>query len=88
MIEAGQLLLPSEAHWLGEFKSELLSFPSCRYDDQVDALSQLLVRVRNQWTDATPVNAGPMLWVEGEGWIGEGSDFITDYGDFDDPWGA
>jgi len=41
-IEAGQLLLPEDAHWLASFKSELLAFPSGRYDDQVDALSQLI----------------------------------------------
>lgn len=88
MVEAGQLLLPREAHWLGEFKSELLSFPSGRYDDQVDALSQLLAKVRNQWTDQVTTNAGPLAWVEGEGWIGEGSEFVSDdYGDLD-PWGA
>jgi predicted phage terminase large subunit-like protein len=88
MVEAGQLLVPGEAHWLGEFKSELLSFPSGRYDDQVDALSQLLARVRNQWTDQVPDNVGPALWVKGEGWTGEGAYVSTrDYSDID-PWGA
>jgi predicted phage terminase large subunit-like protein len=87
IVEAEQLLLPREAHWLGEFKSELLSFPSGRYDDQVDALSQLLGRVRNQWTDEIPINVGPMLWVEGEGWYGDELDSSSDgYGPFDDPW--
>jgi len=42
IIEAGRLLLPEEASWLAEFKSELLAFPSSKHDDQVDALSQLL----------------------------------------------
>jgi len=37
-FEAGRILLPAEAPWLAEFESELLSFPSGRYDDQVDAL--------------------------------------------------
>lgn len=41
-IEGGQLLLPANAPWLAEFKSELLSFPSGRNDDQVDALTQLM----------------------------------------------
>jgi predicted phage terminase large subunit-like protein len=88
MVEAGQLLLPTEAHWLGEFKSELLSFPSGRYDDQVDALSQLLARVRDGWMDPDPEIAGPMLWVEGEGWIGEGANFAPWNGEEFDPWGA
>src|SRR6516164_609261 len=41
-FEAGRVLLPVEAPWLAEFESELLSFPSGRYDDQVDAFMLLL----------------------------------------------
>ena len=41
-FEAGQVLLPMEAPWLSDFESELLTFPVGRYDDQVDALVQLL----------------------------------------------
>jgi predicted phage terminase large subunit-like protein len=37
-FEAGRILLPNEAAWLADFESELLAFPSGRYDDQVDAL--------------------------------------------------
>jgi predicted phage terminase large subunit-like protein len=37
-FEAGRILLPTEAPWLADFESELLAFPSGRYDDQVDAL--------------------------------------------------
>jgi predicted phage terminase large subunit-like protein len=62
MIEAGQLLLPEEAPWLGEFKRELLAFPSSRHDDQVDALSQLMSWVsRNNRYDS--VIAGPELYT-------------------------
>jgi predicted phage terminase large subunit-like protein len=61
MIEAGQLLLPHEAPWLGTFMSELLGFPSTRYDDQVDALSQLLSWVDRQQRDGTPP-VGPILF--------------------------
>lgn len=42
MVEAGQVFIPEDAHWLAEFKSELLGFPNARYDDQVDALVQML----------------------------------------------
>src|SRR5262249_10966260 len=35
---AGNVLLPKEAPWLADFESELLAFPSGRYDDQIDAL--------------------------------------------------
>jgi predicted phage terminase large subunit-like protein len=49
MIEAGQLLLPKDAPWLGEFTGELLGFPNSRFDDQVDALSQLLSWANRQY---------------------------------------
>jgi predicted phage terminase large subunit-like protein len=41
-FEAGRVLLPAEAPWLADFESELLSFPSGRYDDQVDAFMLFL----------------------------------------------
>ncbi len=42
VIEAGHVLLPETAPWLGDFLLEILSFPHGRYDDQVDSLSQFL----------------------------------------------
>lgn len=42
-IESGALILPSKAAWLDPLVSEMLAFPGGRYDDQVDALSQLLI---------------------------------------------
>jgi predicted phage terminase large subunit-like protein len=41
-IEAGHVYLPKSAAWLGEFLTELLSFPNGRHDDQVDSVSQFL----------------------------------------------
>lgn len=68
MIEAGQLHLPREAPWLVDFKSELLGFPHTRFRDQVDALSQLMARVRSRQQVPIQVNAGPELmdeyWVQ------------------------
>ena len=52
VIEAGHVLLPREAHWLGDFEAELFSFPGGRYDDQVDSLSQFLTwaaKPRVEW---------------------------------------
>lgn len=43
-IEAGSVWLPERAHWLEDFRHELMAFPAGRYDDQVDALSQALAR--------------------------------------------
>ena len=58
-IEAGQVHLPKDAPWLGEFLSELLAFPIGRHDDQVDSVSQFLFwwqkdRARTQVTFVPP----------------------------------
>jgi predicted phage terminase large subunit-like protein len=42
VLEGGYVRLPSHAPWLEEFLNELVSFPEGRFDDQVDALSQLI----------------------------------------------
>ena len=42
MIEAGHVLLPESAAWVGDFLAEILAFPNARHDDQVDSLSQFL----------------------------------------------
>ena len=39
-FSAGVVLFPQAAHWKKEFVLELMSFPTGRYDDQVDALTQ------------------------------------------------
>jgi len=41
-FEARQVHLPRQAPWLGEYMSELLAFPNCTHDDQVDSTSQAL----------------------------------------------
>src|SRR5262245_23687669 len=49
VIEAGHVLLPEKAPWLGDFRAEILAFPFGRYDDQVDSVSQFLAwAARNQ----------------------------------------
>lgn len=42
MFESGQVLLPKTASWVADYESELLGFPTAKYDDQVDATSQYL----------------------------------------------
>lgn len=49
VVEAGRVLLPESAPWLGDFLLELLAFPHGRYDDQVDSFSQFLT-----WAAASP----------------------------------
>jgi predicted phage terminase large subunit-like protein len=41
-IQAGELVLPRTAPWLADFITEIIGFPNARYDDQADALAQLL----------------------------------------------
>ncbi len=41
-FEARQVLLPRHATWLEPYTAELLSFPTGRHDDQVDATAQAL----------------------------------------------
>lgn len=47
-MEAGQVYVPTDAPWLPDFQQELLAFPSSRYDDQVDSVSQFLIWVRDR----------------------------------------
>ena len=48
-IEAGHVLIPQSAPWLGEFQREILAFPHGRYDDQIDSLSQALGWIFRRW---------------------------------------
>ena len=47
-IEAGKVLLPSEAPWLGVFDQEVLGFPGTRHDDQVDSMVQFLIHMSDR----------------------------------------
>jgi predicted phage terminase large subunit-like protein len=42
VFEAGRVLLPADADWVGDFENELLAFPNGRHDDQVDSAVQFL----------------------------------------------
>jgi len=45
-IESGNVYLPAEAHWLPDFLSETKAFNNGTHDDQVDAMTQALTRLR------------------------------------------
>ncbi|MEE1656744.1 phage terminase large subunit [Microvirga sp. CF3062] len=47
-FEGGQVYLPREAPWLGDYIAELLAFPNGRHDDQVDSTSQALTYLTNR----------------------------------------
>jgi predicted phage terminase large subunit-like protein len=49
-VEAGNVYLPALADWLPDFLSEMRAFPNAPYDDQVDATSQALTRLRRLGT--------------------------------------
>ncbi len=93
-VAAGQLLLPENGAWVGAFRAELLGFPRVRYDDQIDALAQLMNWVlQREALGNDTVSAGPILFVHHD----DGSTEIV--GDYDglfsgshrfikDPWAA
>lgn len=64
-FEAGRILLPNEAAWLADFETELLAFPSGRYDDQVDALLLFLDWLSENEQYITPVFAMPITFSLG-----------------------
>jgi predicted phage terminase large subunit-like protein len=43
LVEAGNIFLPDGASWVDEFVQEFADFPNGANDDQVDALSQVLI---------------------------------------------
>lgn len=47
-VEAGNVYLPAVAPWIGDFLSEIRAFPTGVHDDQVDAMTQALNRLRNE----------------------------------------
>ncbi len=59
-IEAGNVYLPGDAPWLPEFVNELAGFPNSRFDDQVDALSQLVNWALQRELIRPSPNAGPI----------------------------
>ena len=62
-FDAGQVHLPKNTPWLGEFLHELLAFPRSRYDDQIDSVSQFLswVERRNYLGSLAGQFAGPIV---------------------------
>jgi phage terminase large subunit-like protein len=62
IIEEGEVTLPSDAPWLGLFKTELLAFPNGRNDDQVDAFAQLLAYARARFMRPPIKAAHPLIY--------------------------
>lgn len=68
-LQAGSLVLPKSAPWLGDFMLEYLSFPSGKTDDIMDALSQFL-----EWRDSAGTRTvfEADFGYEDRGWAGYG----------------
>jgi len=81
-IEAGEVLVPLTAPWLPEFIREIAAFPGGRFDDQADALAQLL---RHGAPFIEPIESeGPVLYCDGVWSDG----YRPGQSDYDgDPWG-
>lgn len=47
-FEAGNIFFPYHANWLADFENEIFSFPNTKNDDQVDALSQFFLWIKNK----------------------------------------
>lgn len=58
MIENGFVLFPASAPWLKDFIAELTSFPSTKYDDQVDSVAQALA-----WISESAREPGMLVWI-------------------------
>lgn len=54
LVEAGRVALPTNAAWLTDYESEMLTFPNAPHDDQVDSTSQFLAWARDRASDAAP----------------------------------
>ena len=48
LLEAGKVFIPKQAHWLNEYRLELLGFPGSKHDDQVDSTTQALDYLHNR----------------------------------------
>ena len=46
VFDSGKVYLPTNASWVDDFIHELTAFPSAKFDDQVDAMSQALTYIR------------------------------------------
>lgn len=75
-MEGGFVLFPKDAPWLAVYLHELLSFPNCKYDDQVDSTVFALAWITEnpRWTGWTKESLDGLerftnaLWWEAQFW--------------------
>lgn len=61
-IEAGNLVLPTDAEWLVDYRNELLRFPNGKHDDQVDATSQFINWYKARLSRPDPTAMTNAMW--------------------------
>jgi predicted phage terminase large subunit-like protein len=65
LIETGKVFLPRNAVWISDFLYELTVFPAGNHSDQVDALSQALMFLKNRFDDSRKRRASPLRTSSG-----------------------
>ena len=65
MFEAGEVFIPQNAPWIGEYIEEMKAFPTGKNDDQVDGTSQALNYFRATWSTPKPEKQST-LWMFGD----------------------
>jgi len=80
MAEAGHMFLPKGAAWLDAYTTEMTAFPQGRFDDQVDASTQLLDWARSRLFRPKTELAGPVGIFEDQygnrNWSGDVNDIL------------
>ena len=72
IFDSGKVYLPTHAHWVDDFIHELTAFPSAKFDDQVDAMSQALTYIR-EYLDEPGILAYYRMEAEKRGLV---NDFV------------
>lgn len=72
IFDSGKVYLPTHARWVDDFIHELTAFPSAKFDDQVDAMSQALTYIR-EYLDEPGILAYYRMEAEKRGLV---NDFV------------
>jgi predicted phage terminase large subunit-like protein len=70
-IENGLIRFPERAPWWDEYEYELISFPACKYYDQVDSTSQALEWIETAGREPAAITYFKMCIARDRGWTME-----------------
>lgn len=69
-VEAGNIYLPEQAPWVHDFIEECATFPKGAHDDQVDAMSQALLRLEEMCARRRRVLKAPLpISTQASRWV-------------------